>query len=334
MNDGFSLVFDDLAAVEKELLSLVQSSPSISREIGTRLVQAGGKRLRPALFLLCAKQEGATSKDKVRLAAAIELIHMASLVHDDVIDFSATRRGLPTANVLFGNHAAVLTGDYLFAQAYSIVVRLPFADSLRILADVIRMMCEGEILQMQDLYSLDQTILDYYHKINCKTANFIAASCELGGGAAQYHSADVAALRQYGYSVGMALQIIDDILDVTARTEDIGKPTGHDIGQGILTLPVLYALQHGNHRKELRHMIESRSITGNILEQALLWIRERSTLHYCYEQANAYLKQAREVLPSCLPENTYAALVSVTEFIGSTIQPDGHKEILAASNYR
>lgn len=291
---------------------MIQSPLVICREIGTHLVQGGGKRLRPALFLLCAKQADAMTQEKLQLATAIELIHMATLVHDDVIDVAEIRRGLPTANILFGNHTAVLTGDYFFAKAFSLVAQFSVPESLKILTDAIHVMCEGEILQAQDRYVLDQTISDYYYKINCKTADFFAASCQLGGQVAQYSSTDIAALRQYGYCIGMAFQIVDDILDVTARTQDVGKPTGHDIGQGILTLPVLYALQQGEHREELRQMIEAQDTAETAVEQALIWISDESAVEYCYEQADGYLRQAREILPACLPSLVHEALVSYT----------------------
>lgn len=315
----FSSISDDLTAVETELVSIIQSPMTLFHDIGTHLVQAGGKRLRPALFLLCAKQSGVTSAETLHLATAIELIHMATLVHDDVIDVAEVRRGLPTANILFGNHASVLTGDYFFSKAFSLVAQFSVPESLKILTDAIQVMCEGEIVQAQDLYVLDQSVSDYYHKINCKTADFIATSCQLGGQCAQYDKVSIEALRHYGYSIGMAFQITDDILDVIAKTQDVGKPTGHDIGQGLLTLPVLYALQHGKHCEELRQLIESRRIMGTALEQALVWIREGSAVDYCYEQVDSYLKQAREVLPGCLSENVYESLITVTDFIGRRI---------------
>jgi len=317
VDEGFFIISDDLTAVEKELLTIIQSPLVICREISTNLVQGGGKRLRPALFLLCAKQNGMLSQEKLQLAIAIELIHMATLVHDDVIDVAEIRRGLPTANVLFGNHTAVLTGDYFFAKAFSLVAQFSVSESLKILTNAIHVMCEGEILQAQDRYVLKQTISDYYYKINCKTADFIAASCQLGGQVAQYSVADIKALRHYGYCIGMAFQIADDILDVTASAQEIGKPTGHDIGQGVLTLPVLYALQYSEHRTELRQMIEAKDAAKTAIAQALAWIRDCSAVEYCNEQADNYLKQAREILPACLPNPVRTALVTITELISS-----------------
>ena len=315
----FSIVHDDLTAVEQELLSLIQSPLSCFSDIGTHLVQAGGKRLRPALFLLCSQGVALENPERLHLATAIELIHMATLVHDDVIDEAAIRRGKPTANSIFGNHCAVLTGDYLFATAFSLVAQFSGSDRLRVLTDAICVMCEGEIFQARDLYSLDQRIPDYFKNINCKTADFIAASCCLGGQAAHYQPADIDALRRYGYCIGMAFQITDDILDVTATADKVGKPTGNDLKQGVLTLPVLYALQHSSRQQELRQIIQSKAITGKSLEQALSFIRESNAVDYCYEQAENYLQQAREVLPECLPDDVHTALVAVADFIGKRI---------------
>ncbi len=320
LNELFAIVQEDLTAVENELISIIQSPMFLFRDIGTHLVRAGGKRLRPALFLLCAKQEKQDNPEKIPLAMAVELIHMATLVHDDVIDFADIRRGKPTANVIFGNHSSVLAGDYLFAKAFSIVAQHSSPDRLRILTDAIAVMCEGEILQAKDLYSLDQSIADYFYKINCKTADFIAASCRLGGQAAQYNRTDIDALHQYGYCIGMAFQITDDILDVTAQAAEVGKPTGNDLKQGIITLPALYALQQsGKQAQQLRRIIESKAITDLQLEQALNLIREGGAVEHCYEQADHYLQRAREFLPKCLPENVYTALVTVTDFIGKRI---------------
>lgn len=312
----FSIVHDDLAAIEIELVSIIQSPLSFFSEIGTHLVRAGGKRLRPALFLLCASRSGLENPERLHLAVAIELIHMATLVHDDVIDVAGTRRGIPTANKIFGNHCSVLAGDYLFATAFSLVAQFSGLDRLKVLTDAICVMCEGEILQARDLYCLDQRFDDYFQKINCKTADFIAASCCLGGQVAHYNPADIDALRRYGYCIGMAFQITDDIFDVMATTEEIGKPTGNDIKQGVLTLPVLYALQYGSCQEELRQIIKSKDITGQSLEQALNLVREGNAVDYCYEQAENYLQQARETLPACLPENVRTALITVTDFIG------------------
>jgi len=315
----FSIIDDDLAAVENELNSIIQSPLSIFSEIGTHLVHAGGKRLRPALFLLCAKQEGWENPEKLHLATAIEMIHMATLVHDDVIDVAATRRGMPTANQIFGNHSAVLAGDYLFAKAFSLVAQFSGPDRLSVLAAAICIMCEGEILQAKDLYYLDQTFASYFKNINCKTADFIAASCCLGGQVANYKPADVEALRYYGYCLGMAFQITDDIFDVNATEQVIGKPTGNDLKQGILTLPVLYTLQHSCHQDELRQIIQSKDITAEKIQQALGFIREGEAVNYCYQQAESYLQQARESLPECLPANVQAVLVAVTNFIGKRV---------------
>lgn len=315
----FSIVHDDLTAVENELLSLIQSPLSFFSDIGTHLVKAGGKRLRPALFLLCSKGAGLENSERMHLATAIELIHMATLVHDDVIDVAATRRGKPTANSIFGNHCSVLTGDYLFAKAFSLVAQFSRPDRLRVLTDAICVMCEGEIYQARDLFCLEQTISDYFKNINCKTADFIAASCCLGGQAAQYQPADIDALRRYGYCIGMAFQITDDIFDVTATAEEVGKPTGNDLKQGVLTLPVLYALQHSCRQRELRQIIQSKAINGESLEQALSFIREGNAVDYCYEQAENYLRQACEVLPECLPDDVHTALVTVADFIGKRI---------------
>ncbi len=311
----FALALNELAIVEKELASVIVSQEALVTDIGSHLLRAGGKRLRPALFVLCAKGRGAAAVS-LSVAVAIELIHMATLVHDDVIDGAATRRSLPTANARWGNHVSVLTGDYFFAKAFSLIAANAGAEALTILTDSICAICEGEISQASDLFNPRQTEDAYLNRIGKKTAGFIAASCELGALAAGLPAADVAALRQYGHAIGMAFQITDDILDVTASTEQIGKPAGNDLRQGVLTLPVIYALANSPRKSELAELIAARDMAAAKLAGGLAIVRETDAVEYSYRRVSQYLAAARGALPASLAADVRSALVDIADFVG------------------
>lgn len=312
----FALAQQDLAALEAELLSVVDSPVDLVHKISDHLVQAGGKRLRPALYFLCARSSGGQPATMMPLATAIEMIHMATLVHDDVVDSSNTRRGRPTANSLWGNQMSVLTGDYLFAKAFALIATQVNQNMLRVLADVICAMCEGEIIQNQFIFQLEQSEQEYYARIAKKTADFIAASCELGALSAGLTAEATNALRQYGYALGMAFQITDDILDVTASSVQIGKPAGNDLRQGIITLPVLRALTVAEERDSLRSLLEQKVVLNDEeVRQALDIVHASDGVAYAYAKVDGYLQQAKEVLPDCLKENFRETFCQVADFV-------------------
>ncbi|MEG6584220.1 polyprenyl synthetase family protein [Dendrosporobacter sp. 1207_IL3150] len=316
-NSIFGIVQNDLTALEAELLSVIHSPVHLIKEISEHLVKAGGKRLRPALYFLSARSAGNVDNIKLQpLATAIELIHMATLVHDDVIDNASTRRGIPTANTKWGNQMSVLIGDYLFAKAFSIVASNQVSSRvMEVLTEVICSMSEGEIIQNQDTFNADQGEMEYLGRIAKKTADFIAASCELGALTGGLSSEDVQALRDYGYSIGMAFQITDDILDMTASSEQLGKPAGNDLRQGIVTLPIIYALQNSADAEELRNIVITRNMSEEKLARGLEIIHSTDAIDYSYRMVDEYLTRARTVLPVALPSEIREAFLAVTEFI-------------------
>ena len=315
-NSMFAIVQNDLKLLEEELLSIIHSPEQRITEIGTHLVEAGGKRLRPALYFMCARGGCQNMEDMMPLAAAIELIHMATLVHDDVIDNASTRRGRATANVKWGNHASVLTGDYLFAKAFSILANKVSHDMLKVLTDVICTLCEGEINQNKNTYNPEQQEAEYLERIAQKTADFIAASCELGGMSAKLEESEIKALREYGYCLGMAFQITDDILDVTASSEQIGKPVGNDLRQGIITLPVLYALEKSSQKEQLRKIVQTANMSEEMIKSGLRIVHDTDAVEYCYSRVSDYLKRARAAVPNSFSEEPKAALYEVADFVG------------------
>ena len=312
----FDVVKSDLILLEAELSSVIHSPEKLITDMSKHLVEAGGKRLRPALYFLCAQNRVCDTDKFVSLAVAIELIHMATLVHDDVIDNSAIRRGKPTANSCWGNHSSVLIGDYLFAKAFSLVANKVSNKMLKVLTDVICSMCEGEINQNRSTFNADQVEQDYLGRIAQKTADFIAASCELGALAAELTSDEVQAFRDYGYSLGMAFQITDDILDITASAEQLGKPVGNDLRQGIVTLPVIYALQHSSRSVELREIVQTTDLSEEQIKLGLEIIHETDAVEYCYNCVAQYLETARNSIPESVAIEQKEAFLAIADFVG------------------
>ena len=312
----FEIVENDLQRLEAELLSVIHSPEPLITDMSQHLVEAGGKRLRPAVYFMCAQNRVCDTEKIMTMAVAIELIHMATLVHDDVIDNSAIRRGRPTANSCWGNQSSVLIGDYLFAKAFSLVANKVSNQMLKVLTDVICSMCEGEINQNRSTFNADQVEQDYLARIAQKTADFIAASCELGGLAANLPSDEVQAFREYGYSLGMAFQITDDILDITASAEQLGKPVGNDLRQGIVTLPVIFALQHSPHSAELREIVQTQNMTEEKVKRGLAIIHETDAIEYCYSRVADYLKKARSIIPASVDVDHRQAFIEVADFVG------------------
>jgi len=312
----FDMVKSDLILLEADLFSVIHSPEKLITDMSKHLVEAGGKRLRPALYFMCAQNRVCDSEKLLTVAVAIELIHMATLVHDDVIDNSAIRRGRPTANSCWGNHSSVLIGDYLFAKAFSLVANKVSNEMLKVLTDVICSMCEGEINQNRSTFNADQVEDDYLGRIAQKTADFLAASCELGALAAQLPSDEVQAFREYGYSLGMAFQITDDILDITASAEQLGKPVGNDLRQGIVTLPIIYALQNSPHRAELREIVQTPEMSEEKIKRGLAIIDETEAVEYCYSRVAHYLEVARSIIPKSVAAEHKEAFIAVADFVG------------------
>jgi heptaprenyl diphosphate synthase len=315
------IIKPEMAFLEEELLSVASSPVKLLNNIGEHLIKAGGKRLRPALYFLCAHDAAANDeillKNKVLpMAASLELIHMATLVHDDVIDNAASRRGKPTTNARCGNHNSVLAGDYFFAKALSNITASSSPKELGIVTDMIAGMCEGEILQNYNSFNPDQTEYDYETRIFKKTANFIATACSLGAIAAKFSDVSIEALRQYGHFLGMAFQITDDILDISATEKEMGKPSGHDIRQGVVTLPVIRALKLSPHSHELKKIIGNPENCAEQTEKAIEIIHASDAVKYSYAKAGEYLEKARYVLPIGLSADVENALLNIVEFVG------------------
>ncbi|HHW42331.1 heptaprenyl diphosphate synthase [Desulfofundulus thermobenzoicus] len=312
----FQEIKDELAVVERELQNALQTPDPLLTETATHLLKAGGKRLRPAFSLLGGKCFNFNLERILPLAVALELIHMATLIHDDVVDDAQTRRGKPTIRACWGNRISTHVGDYLFARSLIIIARYDNPLIPRVLADTSVKMCEGEIQQISGSFTEDQSVRDYFYRINRKTALLIAASCQLGAVACGAPADIHLALRRYGHYLGMAFQITDDILDLVARQGQLGKPVGSDLRQGIITLPVIYALEQSPRREYLKTLILSREKDEKQIQEAINLILDCGAIEHSAAIVRKYVFKAKEAL-GVLPEKPAKNILgAIADFIG------------------
>ncbi len=298
----YSDLKSDLDVIEKELAVAVNSSSHLLNEASLHLLLAGGKRIRPVFVLLAAKFGNYSIESIKNVAVPIELIHMASLVHDDVIDDAETRRGRETVKAQWNNRVAMYTGDFLFAKAIEYITALQNTYAHEVLSHTMIELCIGEIIQIEDKRFLDQTVRDYLRRIKRKTAILISASCELGAIASGADDKTVKHLKQFGYYVGMSFQIIDDILDITSTDEQLGKPAGSDLLQGNITLPVLYAKSEPAIVNLLHAMFEG-TISETDKQKLLNKIRNSDGIIKAKQVSNLYLQKALDEVKQ-LPSNS------------------------------
>jgi len=312
----FKVIKDDLKAVDRELQKIVKTQDPLLTETSAQLLNAGGKRLRPAFALVAGKTYQYKSDKLLPLAMALELIHMASLVHDDVIDDSYTRRGIPTVKASWGDQISIYTGTYLFAQSLVLIASCDNRVISTVLADISVKMCEGEIQQIVSSFDPKQNIKDYFFRIKRKTALLIAASCQLGAvacGAPDYH---VRALARYGYFLGMAFQITDDVLDFTASEQVLGKPVGSDLRQGIVTLPAIFALAESPNRLRLAEIIENKDKKEGEVLEAINTIKECGAIQKAINVSNCYLFKAKHELKLLPKGRAVDSLGVIADYIG------------------
>ena len=264
----------------------------------------GGKRLRPMLFLLCANAKSDFPQEKsMPLATTLELIHTSSLVHDDIIDTSKKRRGVETTNSKYGAQIAVLVGDYLFAKAFQLVAENNYGEEVSIvLSKLVKNLCVGEIMQDRSLYAVP-TLSEYYTRINLKTAIFLSTCCRLGAIVSGMEQREVENLTAYGTNLGLAFQIIDDLLDFFGDEKITGKPRGGDLKSGVITLPVIRALEVEIVTK------------GKDVDAAIKIIQATDAVDYCRTRAEAHIESARVNLPPTLRISVARALEQVADFI-------------------
>ncbi len=313
----FDLVRSDLQKVEEEFCQQSVSSVRSITEIGQYLQVSGGKRLRPALVLLSSKMCGYEGPAAIRLAAVVELIHTATLVHDDVIDEADIRRGRPSTNSRWGNHMSVLAGDWLYMQAFNIALAERNFKILDLLIGLTQVMVEGELLQLNHLRKIDMTEDEYLELIYRKTACLFSACLRLGALLGGKGEEEEIKLGSYGTNLGLAFQLIDDVLDFTSSEEKLGKPTGNDLREGKVTLPLIYLLRNcrpGEAAKVSRVLAEGGFDSVRFLE--ILELFERyGTLRAARDKAQQFADLARGCLEDFADSQYRDVLRSLADFI-------------------
>jgi len=309
-----SLVSNELNAVNDIIITQLKSKVELINDLGSHIIKGGGKRIRPLLTLLTAKACDYKGNQHIDLAAVIELIHTATLLHDDVVDNSQLRRGRPTANAKWGNEASVLVGDYLYTRAFQIMVRTQNLNALSCLANATNTIAEGEVLQLLHCHDPDTTEDTYMQVISNKTATLFAAAAELAGIIAQRTDDECKALAHYGLHLGNAFQLVDDSLDYKGDVNTIGKNIGDDLAEGKPTLPLIHALNNTDGTKQ--QLIRDTITQGNIekLDDIIEIITESGAIEYTYQVARQQIDEAITAL-QFLPESPYRdALASLAQF--------------------
>lgn len=300
-----ALAKDDMLGVNALIGEQLTSDVALINQLGMYIVNSGGKRLRPLLTVLAARALGYQGNDHQKLAAIIEFIHTATLLHDDVVDESELRRGRKTANAVFGNEASVLVGDFLYTRAFQMMVQLDSLKILSILADATNIIAEGEVLQLMNCNDPDTTEARYFNVIYGKTAKLFEAATQLAGMLTEQDDDVTASMADYGRYLGTAFQLVDDLLDYTADTATMGKNAGDDLAEGKPTLPLLYAMWHGD--KTEQNLIRAAIENGDGREhlQTVLTAMERTgALTYTREKALEAAQQARQALAG-IPDSDY-----------------------------
>jgi len=313
----FDLVRDDLKLVETEISRESVASVDAITAIGQYLQEAGGKRLRPSLLLLSSKLIGDGGESAIRMGAVVEMIHAATLVHDDVIDAAETRRGRPSTNVQWGNHTCVLAGDWLYMQAFQIALRERNFHVLDLLIGLTQMMVEGELLQLERIGRIGVTEADCMELVDRKTACLFSVCAKLGAIVAGADSQTEERLGEYAWNLGMAFQLVDDVLDFTAREKTLGKPVGGDLREGKVTLPLVYALERASaeERRIVERVLADRHYQNVPLGQILALIEKYRGIERVRERAQAFTDKARQVIGE-FPESPYQrALYGITDLV-------------------
>lgn len=308
------LVTADLLAVNQTILQCLESHVEVINQIGHYLINSGGKRIRPLVVLLCSRACQAEGQAPISMAAIIEFIHTATLLHDDVVDGSQLRRGRPTANHVWDNPTAVLVGDFLYSRAFQMMVSLKNMACMRILADATNVIAEGEVLQLAHRHQPDIDEAQYFKVIHFKTAKLFEAAAQLGAVMGNQPTAIIDRLAEYGLQLGMAFQLADDVLDYRATNTAWGKNIGNDLAEGKATLPLIYAMKNAtpHQAQSIRAAIEQGSLDDlELIQEAIV---SSGAIDYTFMVAKRAVQKAQDAL-QCLPPSPFReALADLAAF--------------------
>ena len=313
----FEPIRADLELVDREFGRQVESQVAIIPTMGRYIQQGGGKRVRPAVLLMAARQFGYSGDRAILFAAAVEFIHSATLVHDDIIDESDTRRGRPAVHARWGNEITVLLGDYLYIKSMALALTHDTLDIVRVLCDATLKMIEGEIYQLTKNGDAAITEDEHFDIIRRKTAFLFGASSQIGGMLGKATPEQEEALQQYGFNLGIAFQVVDDLLDYTGEIEALGKPVGADLVEGKMTLPLIHLLQQPGHAGGVivREIIEKRTATRDQWKELLALLREHRSIDYATRRAVEFAERAKKQLAIFPPSSERDALIALPDYV-------------------
>jgi geranylgeranyl pyrophosphate synthase len=314
----FASIQSDLDQVDITFQNRATSGLDILNAASMHALGSPGKRLRTALTLLSGKLNTYRFDKLLPLSVAFEMVHLATLIHDDIVDNALTRRGNPTVNAVWGNNIAILLGDYYFAKTAGLIADINDNRIDRLFSDTVATVCEGTILEMMTSGRIDLTIKSYYEKISHKTACLIAACCKGGAIVSQASDQEIELLHTYGMNLGIAFQIIDDVLDYTEDQKTIGKPAGNDLRQGMVTLPLIYALQEqpqNGHYQEIANLLNGTTHSEEELGAIVNWVVTGSGVQRSLADAYSYANKAREALVHFSPSKDRQILDELIDFV-------------------
>jgi octaprenyl-diphosphate synthase len=310
------IVADDMQAVNRLILDKAVSDVELIPKLAHHLIDSGGKRLRPMLTIASAKACGYPGSGHVRLAAAVEFMHTATLLHDDVVDDSDFRRGKQSARLIWGNQASVLVGDFLLGQAFRMMVEVGSLPALKIMSHAAAVIAEGEVMQLAAAKDTDTGEDQYLAIVAAKTAALFAAATEVGAAIAERPAHEQAALERYGRNLGIAFQLVDDALDYAGDSARLGKSTGDDFREGKITLPVILCLGRGGEeeRKFWQRTLSEGRIEAGDLDHALRLMRRHRAIEVTFDRARQFGSHARDALAEVPPGPSTRALYEVIDF--------------------
>jgi octaprenyl-diphosphate synthase len=314
----FEPIRDDLERVEEEFVRHIQSRVALIPEMGRYIQKSGGKRVRPAVLLMAARLAGSSGGERgVLYAAVVEFIHTATLVHDDIIDGADLRRGRLAVHSRWGNDITVLLGDYLYIKSMAMALTQDSLEIIRLLCDVTLRMIEGELYQLTKTGDVDITEDEHFEIIRRKTAYLFGGCAEIGGMLGTVTPDQQAALREFGFNLGIAFQLVDDLLDYTADQTALGKPVGGDLREGKVTLPIIYLLQRGGAEADqlIRAVVAERTVDGDQWREINRMLREARAPQQAYSRALEYASRAKAALDMFPPTRERDALVALTDYV-------------------
>jgi len=313
---ALQLVEEELKAVEADMARNFFSEIKMIPTVSHYLISSGGKRFRPLLLLLCAKLGGYSGPHAIPMASSIEFIHTATLLHDDVVDRAFLRRGLASANSVYGDGASVLVGDFLFTKAFSMIVQGGNLRILEVVSNSTTRMAEGEVMQLVRMGNPETTEEDYRYVVINKTAILISAACQIGGILGGVSPQKEKALADFGLNVGIAFQLMDDTLDYIADEKILGKTIGKDLIEGKVTLPLIYALRMcpPSDRERLAGIVKNQNRTDEDLKQVMRLVRDLAGIEYTVKRATDYVDQAQAALSAFPPSPEKEALLAISDY--------------------